>query len=424
MENGIDRSRLDARALERLLEVTRDLARPLDLGTMLERVVDAARSILAADRGTVFLYEAASDELVSKVATGTGELRVPAARGIVGECARERRVIHVPDCYADPRFNPEVDRRTGYHTRCLMAVPLVGHDDSLVGVLQVLNKIDGAFTPADERIATALGAQCAVAIQRTRLLEDLVDKERMEQELAVARDIQMGVFPRTMPEVPGYEIAGWCRPAEQAGGDIYDVAGLPDGRLFLLLGDATGHGVGPALSVTQVRAMLRMGIRLGAGLEAAFRHINDQLADDLASNRFVTAFLGVLDPTAHRVAFLSGGQSPILRFRAADVRLDVLGSTGMPLGILAGVSPGDPSTVELAPGDVLALVTDGVHEYEDPADVAFGVERLGDVLRTSGGVPLADLVGRIVSEVERFARGAPQKDDMTVLLVRRTAGAG
>ena len=109
---------LDARALERILEVTRALARPLDVDTMLEQVIDAGRSILGAERGTVFLHDPATDELVSRVATGSGELRVPAARGIVGECARTRQVINVPDCYADSRFNPDVDRKTGYKPSC------------------------------------------------------------------------------------------------------------------------------------------------------------------------------------------------------------------------------------------------------------------------------------------------------------------
>ena len=131
---------LDREILERILAVTRQLARPLDLQTMLERVIDEGRAVLRADRGTVFLYDAETDELFSTVATGTDTLRIPADRGIVGECARTRRVINVPDCYADPRFNRDIDRKTGYRSRCLLTVPLVGYDDSLVGVLQVLNK--------------------------------------------------------------------------------------------------------------------------------------------------------------------------------------------------------------------------------------------------------------------------------------------
>jgi len=322
---------LDREVLERILEVTRELARPLDLQTMLERVIDEGRTVLRAERGTVFLYDSDTDELFSTVATGTDTFRIPADRGIVGECARTRRVVNVPDCYADSRFNRDVDRETGYRTRCLLTVPLVGYDDSLVGVLQVLNKSDGVFTGEDEHIATALGAQCAVALQRARMLEDLVTKEKMERELAVARDIQMRVLPKEVPDLPGYDVAGWSRPADETGGDTYDIIGVAENRLILLLGDATGHGIGPALSVTQVRSMLRVCVRLGAGLDDAFRHINDQLSDDLASNRFVTAFLGVLDSSAHRVDYHAGGQGPLLHFHGAGGECEWLKASTVPI---------------------------------------------------------------------------------------------
>jgi phosphoserine phosphatase len=422
MDARDDVSRLDAEALGEILEVTRDLARPLDVETMLEKVIDAGRKVLDAERGSVFVYDAARDELVTKVATGTGELRLPADRGIVGECARTRSVINVPDCYADPRFNPDIDRQTGYRTRCLMAVPLVGHDDSLEGVLQVLNKKDGIFEAEDERIAKVLGAQCAVALQRMRFLEDLVEKERMERELAVARKIQMRVFPRTMPEVAGYDVSGWSRPADETGGDIFDVIGLPDGRLALLLGDATGHGIGPALSVTQVRAMLRMCVRFRADLDDAIRHINDQLADDLAANRFVTAFLGVLDPPSHRILYHSGGQAPILHFHAASGEAEWLKSSTQPLGIISGLPIGDARALDMAPGDIVALITDGIYEFEDPSQEQFGRDRLGEVIRRHQTDPLSGLIERIVEGTESFARGAPQADDMTILLVRRLPG--
>lgn len=410
--------RLAAGALERILELTRALARPMDLEALLEQIVDAARSVLDAERGTVFLYESSTEELVSKVATGSGELRVSVRAGIVGECARTRAVINVPDCYADPRFNRDVDRQTGYRTRCLMAVPLIGNDDSLEGVLQVLTKSDGVFTPGDEAIATALGAQCAVALQRTRLLEDRVAKERMEQELLIARSIQRRILPQTMPTPPGHEIAGWSRSADQTGGDVYDVVQLPDGRVILLLGDATGHGIGPALSVTQVRAMLRMCLRFGGGIGAALRNINDQLSDDLDDNRFVSAFLGELDPATGVVRYHSAGQSPLIHMRpgADPVWLD---STTMPLGILAGLPTPDSRGIELAPGERLFLATDGIYEYENPAQEQFGRERVLEVLASVPGATAEESIRRIVEAVERFSEGASQADDMTVLVVRR-----
>jgi phosphoserine phosphatase len=252
-----------------------------------------------------------------------------------------------------------------------------------------------------------------------RFMEDLVEKERMERELAVARRIQMRVLPRKMPEVTGYDVSGWCRPADETGGDIFDVIELPDGRLVLLLGDATGHGIGPALSVTQVRAMLRMCVRLDADLDDAIRHINDQLSDDLASNRFVTAFLGVLDPESHRLRYHSGGQAPILHFHATSGEPEWLRSSTQPLGIMAGLPIGEAQALDLAPGDIVALITDGIYEFEDPSHEQFGRDRLAEVIRRHQDEPMAGLIERIVEGTESFARGAPQNDDMTILLVRR-----
>lgn len=413
---------LDRQDLERVLEVTRQLARPLDLTAMLEQVIEAARGVLRAERGTVFLYDAATDELFSAVATGTGTLRFPAGRGIVGECARTRQVINVPDAYADPRFNRDVDRQTGYRTRCLLTVPLVGHDDVLVGVLQVLNRKDGVFSADDEGMATALGAQCAVALQRARLLKELVTKEKMERELAVAREIQTRFLPREVVSPAGYDIAGWSRAADETGGDTFDIIGVGESRVVLLLGDATGHGVGPALSVTQVRSMLRMGVRLGASLEDTFRHINDQLSDDLAPNRFVTAFIGTLDTGTHRVTYHAGGQAPLLWYHAADRRCEWLDSSTIPMGMMPMLRRKEPRALDLAPGDLLGLMTDGIYECESGSGEAFGQERVGALVAAHGDAPMAALVERIVQDADAFARGTPQADDMTILLVRRLSG--
>ena len=419
MAGGRKRSAPSAGALERILEVTRQLATPVDLPIILTRVIDAARAILDADRGTVFLYDAPTHELCSTVATGVGTLRFPANRGIAGECAESRQVINVPDCYADSRFNRELDQATGYRTRCLLAVPLIGHDESLVGVMQLLNKREGIFTEEDQRIAEALAAQCAVALQRVRLMAEVVEKEKMERELAVARDIQTRGLPRAVPHRAGYDLAGWSRPADQTGGDIYDIISIDGDRLLLLLGDATGHGIGPALSVTQVRAMLRMAARLGADLDSAFRHINDQLVDDLPDNRFVTAFLGLLDTSRHQVTYHAGGQGPLLHFHAADGRCEWLGASTIPLGFMAGLALPVPRIHALAPGDILALVTDGIFEHENAQEEAFGHDRVGTVIREHQREPMAKLLERIVGEVETFAGSVRQADDMTLLLVRR-----
>lgn len=405
--------------LEKVLAITRELATPMELDELLGKIVDAALAILDAERGSVFLYDPVTDVLVSRVATGSGELRVPASKGFAGECLRTRAVVVVPDAYADPRFNPDIDKTTGYKTRSILTIPLIGHDDALVGVLQVLNKHVGTFGDDDVDVATALAAQCAVAIQRMRLLENLLAKQRMERELEVAREIQTRVLPTRMPEIAGYEIAGWSRPADQTGGDIFDVIET-GGRVMLLLGDATGHGIGPALSVTQVRAMLRMAVRLGAGLDEAYRHINDQLSDDLSSNRFVTGFLALLDTAKHEATYHAGGQGPILCFRASTSESTLAPATMLPMGMMPVVKMKEPRVFTFAPGDILAAITDGIFEYENAAGEMFGEARVVDLVRRHAGSTAGEILRTIVGEVTAFAAGAPQNDDMTLVIVRRT----
>ena len=409
-------------ALTQILDVTRKLAAPFELAPMLAEVVQAAKDVLDADDGSLWLYEKERAELVMRVTTGMEPIRVPADRGIVGECARTRAIINVPDCYADPRFNQEIDRRSGYHTRCMLTLPLVGFDDALVGVLQILNKRSGTFDTYDEELAAALAAQCAVALQRVQMTEALVAGERLKQEIAVAREVQLSTLPRVMPALPGYEVYGTFHPADETGGDTFDFAPLPGERLFVMMGDATGHGIGPALSVTQLQAMLRLAMRLGTPLDDAYRHVNNQLASDLPPERFVTAFLGVLDADVHVLEFHAPGQGPILHFRAADASIERMLPTSFPLGAYPLDRSRTPRRLALAPGDLVALVSDGIFEWPDAAGAEFGVPRVEALLREHHPLPAAALAQLIRTQAAAF--GAAQADDVTIVLLRRLpAGA-
>ena len=403
-----------------MLAVTRKLAAPFDLLTMLAEVVFAAKQILHAEWGSVWLYDPASDELVLEIATRIAPVRVPASAGIVGACARGRRLINVPDCYADARFNREMDRSTGQRTRCMLALPLIDHKDVLVGVMQVLNKADGEFDGDDEVLATALAAQCAVALQRVRMTEALIEGEKMRQELEMARLVQMSTLPAVMPTLAGYDLYGMFRPASLTGGDTFDLS-LQDQGLLTVLGDATGHGLAPALSVMQMHAMLRMAFRLGADLETAFMQVNNELAATLADDRFITAFIGLLDPATHRMRFHSAGQAPILHFQAAAGACARYNPTSFPLAAMP-LSALRPAVVfELMPGDILALLSDGIYEYHDARNEQFGEARVEALLRAHHGMPMAALAAALLEAVQAFAQGAAQQDDITIVLVKREA---
>lgn len=419
---------LDGSSVLRVLEVARKLAIPCELNELLELVINVGREVLTADRGSVFLYDNRCRELYTTVATGAKEIRIGIDYGIAGECARTRKIINVPDCYADPRFNRDVDKKTGYHTRCSLTVPLIGLEDELVGVTQLLNPTKPTFDADDERVAEALASQAAVAIQRARLIEERMVKLRMERDLALARQIQLDVLPKDLPECEGYDLATFSQPADETGGDIYDLVKLAYDRtagieqpspLVILLADATGHGIGPALSVTQARAMLRIGLRFSDNLDELVANINRQLEEDLAANRFITAFLGILDPSQHQLVYHAAGQGPLLHYRAADARCDVFNASTVPLGIFAEPPLETPEPIELARGDFFVLLTDGFYEYQNDHEQSFGDERVTQVIKTHAHQSANEVLQHLLTALRSFARGAPQADDLTAIILKR-----
>jgi sigma-B regulation protein RsbU (phosphoserine phosphatase) len=286
--------------------------------------------------------------------------------------------------------------------------------------LQILNKNEGSFDEQDEFIAVALAAQAAVVLHRARITEQIIESEKLDREIAVARDVQIGTLPKEMPTIEGYEFAGAFSPTDQTGGDLYDFIPLDDVRLFLLMGDATGHGIGPALSATQVRAMLRVALRLNSSLDDAFVHINDQLCDDLPDDRFVTGFFGLLDARTHSVRFHSGGQGPIMQYHALSGDYDWHPATTFPLGYMPQVDLKPALEMQLAPGDVLGVISDGIYEYENEDGVQFGQAGVAAVIDSMPGASASELVAEMMSAARTHGGDVPQADDITIVLARRS----
>ncbi|MCZ6611792.1 MAG: SpoIIE family protein phosphatase [Planctomycetota bacterium] len=440
--------------LQRMLEVAQHLSASANVTDILAVIVNAMRDTLDAERATVFEYDPAANELFSTVAHGLGasgstsvppdatsdgpsateEIRIPCDFGLAGQCAQERRIINVPDAYADDRFNPEIDKRTGFRTRSILTVPLLGYDGELIGVAQVLNKRGRGFDTEDEQIATALASHAAVAIKRGRLIEDRLVREKLERDLQLARSIQQSTFPMCLPALAGFDIDAWSEPAEETGGDAYDVIGYQAAgtaapilgsaqdvdRAVLLLADATGHGIGPALSVTQVRAMLRMAVRIGAELPRIVRHLNNQLCDDLPSGRFVTAWLGELNATDHTLRSFSAGQGPLLRYDAARDTFDMVESDAMPFGIMRDLEVEIARPILMRPGDLFAVISDGIFEAMDRAGRQFGPERVVDVLSAHHRRSPQRIMAAIRDAVNAFTDARPAGDDRTAIVIKRT----
>ncbi len=405
--------------LQRVLAVSRQMAATTDLDALLGMIVDAACQTLDCERATIFLHDPERRELYSRVAKGIDgqPLRFPADRGIAGAAAQSRGIVHVPDAYADPRFNQEIDRKTGFRTRNLLTFPLENIDGRLMGVLQALNKHrEHPFDAADIELAQILSAQAGVALHRQQLIEEYAEKRRMARELELAEQIQRAYLPKQDPSVAGYDITGWNRSADQTGGDCFDFMALPDGRHALLLADATGHGIGAALVISQCRSLLRAALSVTGDLAAAVNRMNRLLVDDLSDDRFVTAFVGVLDPRGHTLEYISGGQGPLL-FLDGD-QAEALNASGLPFGIIADFTY-ELQRYELQPGGIVALLTDGFYETARADGEMFGEERVIDLLRRSATTPLPDVVSRLYAAVLEFRGAEAQADDLTAVLLRR-----
>lgn len=417
-----------------MLSVAGRLASSSDLHEVLGLIIDALRDSLRADRASVFQYDSVTNELFATQAHGLArDLRLPADKGIIGEAARTRRIINIPDAYADSRFNPGVDKATGYRTRCLLTIPLVDFEGRLVGVAQVLNKGSdhgGIFNADDESMAQYLALQAGVALKRASLLEAQREKERLEADLQVARQIQRAGLPQEIPVFPGYDIAGHTEPADKTGGDSYDVIDLrgfrhgaaPRADALIFLADATGHGIGPALSVTQVQAMVRMACRVGVPLDEMALNVNQRLCEDLPPGRFVTSFLGHLDVGGHALSYISAGQGPLLLLRpGVEQSPDELqvATTHMPLGIDDDVDFSCVAQVRFEPGDIFLALSDGYFEAQNAAGDYFGIERVAEVVRPISRRPAADILAGIREAVIGHMGSAAAVDDQTGVIVKR-----
>ncbi len=405
-------------SLVKILEIMNRLATPEELPELLREIIEVGKVAIVAEAGVLWLHDRKSDELLMVVPSADPPLRVALGAGLAGRCASQLQTINVSLCEDEDSLALLPPALVGCDVRSVLSVPIPGQDAPVLGVMQWLGAREGQFDRHDEWIAPALASQAAIAIQHTRFTDELLANAILHREVAVAREIQISTLPRKMPQVPGYDLHGRFLPTDHTGGDLYDLVML-DGRLFMLLGDATGHGFGPALSATQMQAMLRVAFRLGANLDTAYMHVNNQLTEDLPDDRFITAFMGLLDPAAHEVTFHSGGQGPILHFHAADGKCEWHKPTSFPVGAMAMSAPDTAHTLALAPGDVLALISDGVYEYENAAGEQFGEDGVAAVLRQCHAAPMEELSRQIVEQTFAFGGDEPQNDDITLVLVRR-----
>ena len=251
-------------------------------------------------------------------------------------------------------------------------------------------------------------------------------REALERELEVAREIQERLLPHVMPAVPGFEISGTSLPSQQVGGDYFDFLDLEDGRLGIAIADVSGKGIPAALLMANLQAILRGQAEERGDVSAILARVNNYLVRSTDTHMFATFFYGVLDRAAGRFLSSNAGHNPPLLLRA-DGRLERLAAGGLILGFLANQAYVQETT-DLAPGDVVVLFTDGITEASSPGapdrpDRFFGEERLIEVVRANAARTAGEIQTAILNAVAGHTAGAPQGDDITLVVCKRRAAA-
>lgn len=414
--------RVQELALERV-RLAEDKARLITEAGALLREFDIERVLVLSLQAVLHVL---GSEIGALLACEEGGLALRTAWGLDGEHLRQLRL-------ADGRWLPEAvlaeDRLRSWDAAALRGEldPAAGAGVRLEGLIAlpltvagrrhgvILAVNTGACTARDCELVGTIGGIAAIAIDNARLVASGLERERLRSTLAVARQVQQGIFPRGPLAWQGAEVAGAVRPCDETGGDYCQYA-VVGGHLAALIGDVSGHGLGAALYTTMAHAGLMQALRGGAGPAAACAAVAEGLAASAVDDTYMTAVVALYDPARGRLRWCSAGHpSGLLLGRDGGLRR--LGSTGPPLGMFPELGYVEEE-LPFAAGDLLLLFTDGISEMWDRSGGQYGEARLEQALRRLAHESPGRIVEAVLDEVQAFAGGEPARDDLTLLALR------
>lgn len=410
-----------ARQLARLnflVEASKILNSTLDLPELLGIILRIAQEHTGADRGTLFLVDHEQKEIWSLLAHGLEqkEIRLPLGKGIAGSVAQTGEVVNLADAYTDARFDRDFDQRFAYHTRSLLCLPVKDRADKIVGVLQLLNKERGNFDAEDVDFLQSLSVHAAIALENARLHCESLERQRMEQELTLARSIQRGLIPDKPPELDGFEIAVRYESSLQVGGDYYDFL-IPKPNTFVfVVADVEGTGVAAAMIMSNLQATLHAVFMRLHSLEGIVYTLNESLVQSARSKKFMTLFLGLVDLDGLGLHYINAGHVPPVVVRPQGEPA-FLKEGGMVLGVFPGQRY-ERGYVKLESGDVILACTDGITEAANAASEQFEAGRMIAAARANRQKPAEKIVEAIFAEVAAFERGGTHLDDKVVMALK------
>ncbi|RSL17916.1 sigma-B regulation protein RsbU (phosphoserine phosphatase) [Edaphobacter aggregans] len=422
----------EAYSTEQVLSEISDEARTFtEVAPLLNTITQRIGDTLHVDRIAVFLRS--GDTYHLQLATGAplaASFTLPATSTTITTLTRGRSPANV---YRDDPSSWLVDASEAERTALAdlsteLLVPLPGRKN-LAGVMALGPKrSEEPYSRTDRQLLQSIASQTGLALENAELLEHLTTeishRERISREMEIAREVQERLYPQVYPNLPGIDLAGFCRPAQAVGGDYYDFFILPpyrgdEERLALALGDISGKGISAALLMASLRASLRSAAQLQPGdLATLMRHVNRLVYESSTTNRYATFFYAELDPETRVLTYVNAGHNPPLVLRGTETI--PLEATGTVIGLIPNVVY-TRSAVRLQPGDVLIAFTDGISEAMNAAEEEWGEANMVAAAQTLLTQPACSttaqqLITCIVQAADRFTAGAPQHDDMTLLI--------
>jgi sigma-B regulation protein RsbU (phosphoserine phosphatase) len=419
MERNLDRLSTEINRFGQLIEAAKTVNSSLDLDKLLFIIMDTALAVVNGERGTLYIVDELKQELWSKVLKDAElvEIRLPMGKGIAGYVAATGAVVNIPDAYNDPRFNPEIDKRTGYRTKSILCCPMRNKEGKIIGVLQLLNERAGIFTREDENFITALSVHASVAIENARLYEQEKVFVRMQEEVRLAAKIQLDLLPKRAPQIAGYNIGGKTLPALAVGGDYFDFIGMNDARHAVCIGDVSGKGLPASLLMANVQATVRGQALHAVSPRDCISRSNRLLFQSTDSEKFVTLVYGILDAKSHRFSFSNAGHENPFYFSGGTEPLR-LKTGGTLLGIFDDI-PFDEDSFAFDPGGVLVMFSDGVTEAMNGHGDQFGEQRLEELLQKHRHDSAQEIIDNVLSAVSSHVGSNPQTDDITLVVIKR-----
>ncbi len=410
-----------AERLRLLTEVNRALDRIMSLEELLDLILDRAFAHLRPEEAAIYLRNdrGGYDRAAARSST-SGDSRILFSTSLMEEVVEGRKAALVLDAQTDERFH-EAMSLLDAGVRSLVAAPLLDPDGAL-GLIVLGSRLTvRQFSEEDMEVLALLASVAAMRMRNIHLAEEAAERRRLEQEVALAREIQVGLLPARLPDVEGWEIVAGNTPSRGVSGDFFKVEMRHDlSEVVLMISDVSGKGIAASLLTASLEALSAGPIHDGVAVEVVFRSVSHLLFERTPPEKYATSFLTSVDPRTGLLRYCNAGHNPGLLLRV-DGSTEWLKATGMPLGIMP---EGDFAAGELmlAPGDTLVLYTDGITEPENPEEEEYGQDRLSEICIANRTQPLTELKSAIEKDLYEFVRGAPFLDDRTMVLLRRLDG--